>query len=82
MKYRIEQWSLADLVLAYKSEKLNLNPPYQRRFIWSKKDQQTLLRSVLSGIAIPNIFLQEQGPGHYSMVDGQQRTHHSGVCQS
>lgn len=74
MKYRIEKWSLEDLVSKYKAGRLDLNPPYQRQFIWSKKDQQILLRSVLHGIAIPNIFVQEGQPEHYSMVDGQQRT--------
>lgn len=74
MIYRIETWSLWDLVNAYKSKKLDLNPPFQRQFIWSKKDQQILLRSILNGIAIPNIFLQLTPSGTFNMVDGQQRT--------
>lgn len=74
MKYRIETWSLWDLVTKYKASQLDLNPPYQRQFIWSKKDQQILLRSVLNGIAIPNIFVQEARANNYFMVDGQQRT--------
>jgi hypothetical protein len=74
MIYRIENWSLWDLIEAYKSKKLDLNPPFQRQFIWSKKDQQVLLRSILNGIAIPNIFLQQTASGTFNMVDGQQRT--------
>jgi len=74
MMYRIETWSLWDLVEAYKSKNLDLNPPFQRQFIWSKKDQQILLQSILNGIAIPNIFLQLTPSGRFNMVDGQQRT--------
>lgn len=74
MKYRIEIWTIGELKKKYDEGKLNLNPPYQRKFIWSLKDQQTLIHSILKGYAIPNIFLYERKTGFYEMVDGQQRT--------
>ncbi len=74
MEYRIEIWSIKDLVEKYNDSVLSLNPPYQRRFIWSIRDQQTLIDSILRGYAIPNIFLHEYEPNKYEMVDGQQRT--------
>jgi len=74
MKFRIENWSIDQLKEKYKDGKLNLNPPYQRKFIWSLKDQQTLIQSILKGYAIPNIFLFECQDGFFEMVDGQQRT--------
>lgn len=74
MKFRIEIWNIAQVIQAYEDESLDLNPPYQRRFIWALSDQQTLISSILQGYAIPNIFLYERKKGIYEMVDGQQRT--------
>lgn len=74
MKYRIETWTINDLLKKYNKKSLDLNPSYQRKFIWSLKDQQTLIDSINKGYAIPNIFLFEKEKGEYEMVDGQQRT--------
>ena len=74
MKFRIENWSIKQLKEKYDEGKLSLNPPYQRKFIWSLSDQQTLIQSILKGYAIPNIFLYEFKKGFFEMVDGQQRT--------
>jgi hypothetical protein len=74
MKYRIETWTIEKLIEKYNNKVLDLNPSYQRRFIWSLKDQQTLIESINKGYAIPNIFLFEKKKDEYEMVDGQQRT--------
>jgi uncharacterized protein with ParB-like and HNH nuclease domain len=74
MKYRIEIWTISQIRDKYDTGSLNLNPPYQRRFIWSLKDQQTLIDSILRGYAIPNIFIFEKKKNQFEMVDGQQRT--------
>ncbi len=74
MKYRIETWTIKGLLEKYNKKALDLNPSYQRRFIWSLKDQQTLIDSINKGYAIPNIFLFEKKKDEYEMVDGQQRT--------
>jgi len=74
MKYRIETWTIKKLLEQYTKKTLDLNPSYQRRFIWSLKDQQTLIDSINKGYAIPNIFLFEKKQAEFEMVDGQQRT--------
>ncbi|MBS1758867.1 MAG: DUF262 domain-containing protein [Bacteroidetes bacterium] len=74
MKFRIEIWTISQIKESYDKGQLNLNPPYQRRFIWSLSDQQTLIDSILRGYAIPNIFLFEKKKNEFEMVDGQQRT--------
>ncbi|TAE69636.1 MAG: DUF262 domain-containing protein [Bacteroidetes bacterium] len=74
MEYRIETWTIKKLLDKYNKKKLDLNPSYQRRFIWSLKDQQTLINSMIKGYAIPNIFLFEKKQEEFEMVDGQQRT--------
>lgn len=74
MEYKLEVWTLKKLYDQYKLGKLNLNPPYQRKFIWSLNDQQTLIDSILNGFAIPNLFLYQRAQTEFEMVDGQQRT--------
>ena len=74
MKYSITQWTIKKLYDAFKSQKLDLSPPYQRNFIWSTEDQQTLIDSINKKIPVPNFFLLEKGGGVYEMVDGQQRS--------
>lgn len=74
MKYSIHTWNIKKLIAEYEGDRLNLNPPYQRKFIWSEDDQRTLVDSVLNNIPIPNIFLFQRTATKLEMVDGQQRT--------
>lgn len=74
MNYKITTWTIKDLVDTYAAEKLILNPPYQRKFIWSLGDQRTLIDSILKGHPIPNFFFLEKKDGVFEIVDGQQRT--------
>lgn len=65
---------------------LNMSPPYQRGVVWSTKRQANLIRSILLGIPIPAIVLndrlsagwdlQEHGTSEataYVVIDGKQR---------
>lgn len=74
MKYTITQWTIKKLYSIFNEGKLNLSPPYQRNFIWSIDDQQTLIDSINRNIPIPNFFILDKGQGQYEMVDGQQRS--------
>jgi hypothetical protein len=75
MDYNIVYWTIADLIKHIKENKLNLNPPYQRNFIWSKRDQNELIDSILNQkFPLPTFFLRKFENGNYEMVDGQQRT--------
>jgi hypothetical protein len=74
MRYSISKWTIRKLYDTFKSGNLNLSPPYQRNFIWSTEDQQTLIDSINRRIPIPNFFILEKVNGKYEMVDGQQRS--------
>lgn len=67
---------------------LDLDPPYQRGQVWSLAQQQGLVRSWLSGIAIPSLILNDRlSAGYrdpagtpvdasaaiYGVIDGKQR---------
>ncbi len=60
MKFEITNWTIKNLYDTYNKGDLNLSPPYQRNFIWSTQDQQTLVDSISKNIPIPNFFLLEK----------------------
>src|ERR1700734_784369 len=61
----------------YQEGLLDLKPPFQRKPVWSNKQKQFLLESVLLGLPIPELYLQieidDQQKIHHYVVDGQQR---------
>lgn len=64
------------LIKFYNEGKLNLNPGFQRKSVWSKRDKQKLIDTILMGKPIPNIFLYERYEGHkivFDVIDGKQR---------
>lgn len=54
-------------------EELVINPDFQRNYVWSPKQKNELVESILMGIPIPAIYLFESKDGKKQVVDGQQR---------
>ncbi|MEQ8245014.1 DUF262 domain-containing protein [Fulvivirga sp.] len=58
-------------------ELLELNPPYQRRSVWSNSYKEFFIDTVLLNYPAPAIFIYEEihhtGLTKYSIVDGKQR---------
>lgn len=56
---------------------LKIKPPYQRKPIWSAKQKCYLVESILLGLPVPEIYIQQStdaaGSSTYAIVDGQQR---------
>lgn len=46
---------------------------FQRNFVWTKKQKDRFIESLLLGFPIPGIFLVEQPGKKYLVLDGQQR---------
>lgn len=62
----------------YRENKLLVNRKYQRKLVWSLKEKQALIDSILKGYPIPLILLAErtdyEGKGVvYEIIDGIQR---------
>ena len=55
-----------------RTNKLNLNPVYQRNEVWSSTQKKGLIDSILNDIDLPKIYLHERD-GKYDVVDGKQR---------
>ncbi|MGC6342812.1 DUF262 domain-containing protein, partial [Bisgaard Taxon 45] len=65
--------SVSDLFRMIKEKEINLQPDFQRRFIWDKKTMSRFIESLLLSIPIPTIFLSENHDETYDVIDGQQR---------
>lgn len=56
---------------------LNLDPPYQRRSVWSPRDKRFFIDTILNNYPAPPIFLHktldESGRPTYHVADGKQR---------
>lgn len=61
----------------YVGETLKIKPPYQRKPIWTSKQKCYLIESILMGLPVPEIYIQQitspKGETTYAIVDGQQR---------
>lgn len=56
--------------------RIDLDADYQREKIWSKKDQEMLLDSIIKNIDIPKLYLAEVADDEqfdYECIDGKQR---------
>jgi uncharacterized protein DUF262 len=72
MEFKAFTLSVKNLISLYNEDKLILDPPYQRNFIWSKTDQEKLIDSILNNYPLPNLFFLKKGD-KFEVVDGQQR---------
>lgn len=61
----------------YQRGLLNLDPPYQRRSVWSQSYKDYFVDTVLLNYPAPAVFLYEEisdtGIANYAVVDGKQR---------
>lgn len=73
MRYNLYEIPIVNLIHLIESGKLDLKPSYQRNEVWSRKDQESLIDTILFGFPIPNFFFFKKGDGSIEMVDGQQR---------
>lgn len=61
----------------YNEGTLKIKPPYQRKPVWSAKQKCYLIESILLGLPVPEIYIQQtttpEGSTTYAIIDGQQR---------
>lgn len=63
-------WQLVDYI---DKKILNVNPDFQRNFIWDMGRQSRLIESILLGLPLPAIYLNQFEDGTLAVVDGLQR---------
>lgn len=61
----------------YDRDQLDLEPPYQRRSVWSPRDKKFFVDTILNNYPAPPVFLHktmdDEGHATYHVVDGKQR---------
>ena len=61
----------------YERNQLDLEPPYQRRSVWSPRDRKFFIDTILNNYPAPPVFLHktmdDEGRATYHVVDGKQR---------
>jgi hypothetical protein len=76
IKATVSTWAIVEFTDRARENDLDLNPSYQREYIWSNPDSQKLIESVLRGIPLPSIILASMsgnGGDKLQIVDGKQR---------
>ena len=64
---------IEDVLSKYLKRKINLQPEFQRQFVWNRKKQKELIKSLYSGIPLPMFYFAESIRDIDEVVDGQQR---------
>ncbi|UMB75363.1 DUF262 domain-containing protein [Dickeya fangzhongdai] len=65
--------SISDLVSMIDDGEIDLNPEFQRNYLWDNKKSSLLIESVLLNIPIPVIYASENEDAIWSVIDGLQR---------
>ena len=59
--------------------KLDIRPPYQREFIYTGRQRDAVLRTVIKGFPLNVLYWATREDDGYELIDGQQRT--ISICQ-
>lgn len=77
MKLKCYSLSISKLCHLYRWDKLELEPPYQRRPSWRTRQREDLLESIFNGIPIPAVIFYKTRAGRrtevFEVMDGKQR---------
>jgi 5-methylcytosine-specific restriction endonuclease McrA len=74
--YDSDQQTVQGIINLYQNGQLNLEPGFQRSSVWSERDRQKLIDSILRNYPLPSIFLyrnRQDGDLVYDVIDGKQR---------
>jgi hypothetical protein len=84
MKIKLKDLTVRDLVAGYLDDgeggvvgyggKLDIRPPFQREFIYSGKQREAVITSILGGFPLNVMYWSLREDGTYEIIDGQQRT--------
>jgi hypothetical protein len=71
--WQAKDFSIREFQTMKQDGDLDLQPPYQRKFVMDIKLSSRLVESILMDVPIPVVYLAEENSGVYSIIDGQQR---------
>ncbi len=65
--------SIMEAYELYRKNALYVNRQYQRKLVWTVKEKQSLIDSIMKKYPVPLILLAEIDNGKYEIIDGMQR---------
>lgn len=65
--------SIGEMINLYKDKEVVIDPDFQRIFRWNDIQKSRLVESILIGIPLPSIFIQQRDNGIWDIIDGLQR---------
>lgn len=65
--------SIGEVVNLYRDDELDIHPEFQRFFRWTPFQKSRFIESLLLGIPIPSVFVNQREDGVWDVVDGLQR---------
>src|SRR5687767_2025083 len=65
--------SVADIVRMIEDGDINLNPEYQRNYVWDNKRSSMLIESIVLNVPIPVIYVSQEEDDSWTVIDGLQR---------
>lgn len=65
--------SVSDLVRMIDEGDINLNPEYQRNYIWDNKKSSLLIESLILNVPIPVVYVSQEEDDSWTVIDGLQR---------
>ena len=73
MKFKVNLVPIQTFIDWYNNYKLDLEPMFQRKSVWSNKERENLILTIFENYTIPSIFLCETTDDKYLVIDGKQR---------
>src|ERR1700759_690320 len=65
--------SVSDIVRMIEDGDINLNPEYQRNYIWDNKKASMLIESIILNVPIPVVYVSQEEDDSWTVIDGLQR---------
>lgn len=65
--------TVGEVVKRIRSDRYDLNPEFQREFVWKEDKQSRLIESCIMRIPLPVLYVAEAADGRIIVVDGLQR---------
>lgn len=68
--------TINELSLMFAKKQINLEPGFQRKSVWTDRDRERLIQSIIQSYPLPSIFLYKRdsrGRLVYDVIDGKQR---------
>lgn len=73
LKMETKHLSVFQALRKIEKKEIDLNPDFQRAFVWDAQKQSRLIESILIRIPLPAFYLDATDQIHWSVVDGLQR---------